>query len=157
MTSRFSLTLKDFDSEKSSCSFRVEQIDDTNFATIDGLIDTLKTAIQGISVGVEVTDQRTYAYDTSNLVPPLDQGAQRELKWLVRYTDDTTGEFYRVEVPVADTSLLDNSSPDPNTRKSLPLDAGAGQTFKDAFEAVVVSPDGNATSVQQVILVGRSL
>jgi hypothetical protein len=157
MTSRFSLTLKDFDSEKSTCSFRVEQIDDTNFAATDALIDTLKTAIEGISAGVEVSDRRMYAYDTVNLVPPLDQGAQRELKWLVRYADAVTHVLYRVEIPVADTSLLDNTSPDPNTRKSLAMDAGPGLTFVDAFEAVVVSPDGNAVTVEQIILVGRSL
>jgi len=81
-----------------------------------------------------------------------DTGAQRELKWLVVYRDDTdpigNGSF---EIGGADTSLLQLNS------DLMDLSAGAGQTLKSDLEANLVSRLGNAVTVTEVRLIGRSL
>jgi hypothetical protein len=70
---------------------------------------------------------------------------------LVQYHDSTTGRKYSVELPTADPAMID-----PNDRAHAAIgDAGPVDAFITAFEAVVISRDGNAVVVDEITLVGR--
>lgn len=73
----------------------------------------------------------------------------REDRWLVRYQDNTTLAVYNMQVPCRDNDL-------PTVAGTDLLDpAHAGYpAMKTAFEALALSPDGNAVTLLDVILIG---
>lgn len=145
---RLRIPVNDFSQEKSTLNWMVDD------ASTDPQITALYNAIAGITTGslgdaVFVTEA---AKDSGVSTPPANAFAQREMKWLVTYVDNVTSQAYRLEIPTADldeltlnTDLLDLTA------------AGAGDTFKAAFEAIVNSPDGNAVTMISAKFVGRNL
>lgn len=80
---------------------------------------------------------------------PANQKAQRELKWLVHYHDDTTLAEHTLEIPCADADLIAGNT------TNIDLGAGAGLAFVGAFETHCIAPvTGNAVSVDYVELIG---
>jgi len=155
MAGRYTLTIEDYDDERSTFGVAIPDVDDANFTTVDGQLDALEAAIVGITTGNKSGSSRQWLQESFNPAASAEPWAQRETKWLVRYRDNVTGDMYRCEIPTADLDLLPTST-DPNVRKGLDLAAGAGLAFKTAFEDVVLSPDSNAVTVEQVIHVGRN-
>jgi len=151
MSSRFTLSIRDYSAELSSVSLPGVDLTAANFDAQDGLFDTLQTAIDGIIVGVIAT-RKLLAQDlivSADL--PTSAFAQRELKWLVRYTGNTLAKKYTAEIPTPDAALLLAGTDNMN------LGVGAGATFVTAFEAVV-RPEGElGVNVENVVLVGRKL
>lgn len=138
----------DFSGERSTLSMYVAD------GILDAAITSLFNAVVGVTIGnaqksILSTDVDK---DSGTAGAPANGEAQREKKWLVRVTDDVTGEKGSFEIPCADltgtlvagTNLMD-------------LSAGVGATLQTQIETNVESRDGNAVSVQSVEFVGRNL
>ncbi len=99
-------TWMDASGEKATASFMLPEIaaDGANYATITGLVSTLKSALQAVTQGT-IQESALVAFRTrhGNAIP--DDG-RRESKWLVRYEDDSTFKVYNFEIPCSDRSLL---------------------------------------------------
>lgn len=145
-----SRTYADYDNERSNFRVRVPALTAANFDAQATLHNNLVIAIAGMVNGVLVKS----AVGNEDLValgPASDPATQRELKWLVQYHDGSTLRRYSVEMPCADTSVLD-----PNDRAHAHIgDAGPVDAFITAFQNVVLSPTGGAVVVDEITLVGR--
>jgi len=123
-----------------------------NVVAKKALIDTLRTALDAISIGVDAKHVLTFERVVTSRNAASSKLAQRENKYLIRYHGNTSLKKFRASVPAADLSLL------PDHSEFLDLTAGEGQAVKDAFEAIVVSPDDAAESVtvDSIQFVGRN-
>ncbi len=152
MPAFFKISILDYDAEVSHVQFQGVSMGSVNFAAQEALQNTLETALNAITIGT--IHKRTRLASSAVISSTLPgAGAQRELKWLVSYHDDVTGKKYRLEIPCADTSLLESNGP------RLDPSSGAYTDFKAAFEAYVVqgeAPD-NAVVLDEIRLVGRNL
>lgn len=122
-------------------------------AATDPQITALRDAIAGITLGTlgDVTFVDETAKDAGSNAPSGNAFAQREMKWLVSYTDNVTNQVYKVEIPTADLGeLVANTD-------LLDTVAAAGAAFVAAFEAIFLSPDGNAVTFVSARFVGRNL
>lgn len=150
MAARFTLSIRDFSSEYSTMSLPGLDLTAANFDAQDGLWDGFQTAVDGVIVG-NIARRKLLAQDIIvNDQQPVDDHAQRELKWLVRYTDSNDAR-HTAEIPCPDTALILAGTDNMN------LGVGAGQAFKAAFEAVVRPQGTVSVTVDSVILVGRTL
>lgn len=151
MASRMTLAVRDYSAEMATVSLPGLDLTAANFDAQDGLWDTLQSAIDGIIVGVIAT-RKLLAQDllvSGDL--PTSPFAQRELKWLVRYTGNTSGKKYSAEIPTPDAALILAGTDFMN------IGVGAGATFVTAFEAVVRPQGEVGTNVENIVLVGRAL
>lgn len=135
-------------------SFRVPvtTITAANYTTVTGQLTSLKTAIQGITLGRFIREVIESGVVQIAAIPATDPLAQRENKWLCRYHGNTLGQKFTVSLPTADVSLHIANS------EFLDLTGGVGATFKTAFEAVVKSPNdaAEAVTLDSVQFVGRN-
>lgn len=147
----YSRSLKDYDSEISTVQVHAADLNAGNIAAQLTAQADFGSGINLMSLGT--LQQIRYGNSVeSNQAAPTDTWAQRELKWRVDYTDDVSGKPYHFTIPMADTALLD-----PNNRGFAdPTDADV-ITFTTNAEAYVLSPEGNAITIQQIVLVGRNL
>lgn len=144
--------------ERSSAVFYLPAINAGNFDAVTGEgaaenVGEIKSAIDDITlmnnvkrsvVAVEYTDAPTL---------PSNQFAQRELKLLVTYVDNTTAKTYRVSIPGPDLSLIAQAGTDVVDHTSNVLAAA----LVTALETYAVSPDGNAITVIGMRIVGRNV
>lgn len=114
--------------------------------------NTLAGAIDGVSIGTKEKTIKTLSsvIDNGSQVPPANKFAQREMRFLCRYTDATTGKRYSFSIPCADANLCVGNT------DMIDLSAGAGLALKTAFEAYAVSELGNAVTLNSVELIGRN-
>lgn len=154
----------DFDKEDASTSFWTGAVTAVSLPGLLTQFGALRTAIAGICIGT-ITDERLRVFETplSN-TPPSDPQAQRETKWFVDYEDSQQffdppvnaipnagyKKTFSIELPTADLSLLTGNT------SVLDITAGAGATFKTAFEAIARSPYGGTVTVLEVRHVGRN-
>jgi len=152
MPSKLNLSFVDYDDESSTASVRGATVTAGNFTAQDALFDAIVAAIDGVSIATLYKDQRILSEVETPKTLPTNAFAQRETKWLVRYTDDVDsngdGSF---EIPAADLSLLSANTPFMN------LAAGAGLALVTALEAGMVSRLGNAVTITNVVHVGRNI
>ena len=150
--STFSLSIRDYAGEISRFRVHITTLTAANFAATITALDTLSTAVQGVIIGVRAR-QITTADDSSlsNGLPssPL---AQRENKWLARSEDNVTHVIGRNEIPTADLTLLTN-----NSEIITDFTPAALAALKSAWEAVVVSEDGNNVTLRSLQYVGKRL
>lgn len=151
-TSLASITYIDYSSEKSTVKVNSALLTSGNIVAQEAAFATLISAIGAITLG-NPTHEKLTALDTSlaNAAPsnPL---AQRENKWLVRSLDNVTGKILRNEIPCSDLSNLVSG-----TDFVTNFTAGVMLAFKTAWEAFVLSEDGNAVTVQSLEFVGKRL
>lgn len=140
----------DHDSEGSGVGVRTADLTAGNIAVTLANIATFQTALAGITTGT-ITKLDVLAETTEfGGAAPVDGYSQRETKWLVSGVD-SAGFSTTLEIPTADLSLL------PSGSGVLDLTAGAGLAFKNALEAIWVSRQGNAVTVNRVVHVGRNI
>ena len=146
------ITYHDYDAEPSTVSFPYGvAMTAANFDAQVVLQVALADAIAGITRGTKV--RTVYGNVIPTMAVSTDPLAQRENKWLVRYHDVTTGAGHTYELPCADLTFLD-----PNARGQAEMgDAAEVDAFVTAFEDYVLSPDGNAVLVDQIVFVGRNI
>ena len=142
----YAYSIKDYSGENSSATMYVQ---DSVTAASD--LTALGLAIETISRG------RTQRVTLSEIVPgtagpATDEDANRELKLLVAYQDQSTGKLYSFTIPcilasdfvrVEGTDFVDITQP--------PMAA-----LVTAFEANGASEFGNAVNVQYAKIVGRN-
>lgn len=141
-------TMTDYDGESTTFRVNSETLTALNFDAEVALNVALGVAIVGVTRGT--LQKITYGNEIPSPGVNSDPLAQRENKWLIRYTDDVTGKAWQVELGTADLTLLD-----PNNRGYMLISSGAGLSFKTAFDDYVKSPDGNAVTMQSAQFVGR--
>lgn len=153
MGSKLNLTFLDFDpKEKGSMSFEGLSLSAANYDAQVALHEALITAVQALTT-MPIHKRQTVASEAIlTSTRPTDPYAQREIKWLVRFHDNVTGQPLTVTVPGADLSLLDAGS------EVLDLTGTEAAAFKTAFEAYVKAGEGsdNAVVVDQILFVGRN-
>jgi hypothetical protein len=146
------LKQKDFDSGVSSVSFFGDHVEvgSANAAAIEtlqvALVGALENIVTGTTLHDELAARRTVPDD---LAPPTSPLSQTNIRWRVTYSDDVTGRTFTQTIPCADLSLGVKSGDE----TILDLSTGAGQAFKTAFDAYVVSEDGNACTLEKCVYV----
>lgn len=113
---------------------------------------TLKTAIDGIILGVIASESLVMDATVLSNAMPADENAHRELKWLVTYQGDTSLKKFRLEIPTPDATLRVPGSDD------VLLTQPAIAAFVAAFEDVARSPDNDTETVTvlSIKMVGRN-
>lgn len=138
--------------ESSSTTLPIITCTPANVAANETLIGNLRTALSGIIIGQQAQSQLVYSRTEISTDPAASALAQRENKWLCRYHDAVTHQNYQASFGTADlTKTVAN-------KEYVDLSAGAGLAFKEAFEALVVSPanSSNAVVLDSVTFVGRN-
>lgn len=139
--------------ESASFRFPVPDITPSTLAATSSAILDLSVAIEAVVIGV-LAKRRVIASEAIiSASRASSTAAQRENKWLCRYTDNSTHEEFRGSIPTADLTLL------PDGSEFLDLTADPGLALKTAFEAIVKSPSdvSHAVTLQSVQFVGRNL
>jgi hypothetical protein len=150
---KLNLTYHDFGTPQEAGKLALPCLDITaaNHDAQDALKDALIVAINGITLGVHTASSWVAEEAANAVIQPASQFAQREIKWLVKYHDNSTGEKYSVEIPTADLDLLLAGSDE-----RLDLAGTEGAAFKVAFEAFVRT-ETHGVTVDDVIYVSRNL
>jgi hypothetical protein len=151
-TGFLNLTFHDFDGEASNTRLRTAALTDVNIVAQEALVDALITAIEDVCIGL--TAKRQHGNEQKlGIGSAATGGAQREMKWLVQYYDPTTLKQYTSEIPCPNVARLDV-----NDRAHADIgDAAEVDAFVDAFQAVVLTPDGNQPAITEITLVGRNV
>ena len=149
---RMNIRYEDYDGEVSTVRVGVEELTALNFDAQVALGVTFMDTIAGITLGLKTGFQ--HMNDTKTVLgPSSDVDAQRERKWLVQWHDGITFKRYTTEIPCADLAQLD-----PNDRGNANIgDAGVVDAFVAAWEAYVITPDGNTAIVDEISHVGRNV
>lgn len=159
-----SITFEDWDSEISTTKINIGPITALNFLAIRSALDTLVTALNGITLGQIRKTNLTETFQKSTAAVS-NRNAQRESKWLVTCRDVTEffdiantinnpgfGNIFTLEVPTANLTLLPAVATD-----ELDLTGAAAAAFITALEAIHHSPTGgNEIEVVSIRHVGRS-
>lgn len=154
MAGLYSLSFLDYSKEDraSTARFHIAALTAGNIAAQLTAVAALKSAIDGITLGTLATERVLAQDNFLSRARPTDPTAQRENKWLYVYEDNTTHRLFRGEIPTANITLLDAPSDHISD-----ITTGVFGAFKTAFEAVVLSPDGNAVTLHDIQFVGKRL
>jgi len=147
---RFRHSLVDFDGQPRQFSFDSPIITAANHDAMKSDHDALVAAIADVTLGE--LDFEEFVADREQVRPrvkPSVAAAQAHITWIVTYIDDVTDAVSHVQIPTAD--LSDTTLFMPNSVMWDPSDA-KWVTFIAAFEGYVLSPAGNAVSLQSVEL-----
>lgn len=148
----------DYDNELGSTAINVAEITG-DVAGLTTAIATLRTALNGILIAqIDKSGFTDITWNTPS--PTTDPFGQREIKWQLIVNEAVTGNVYAAnEFPSADLSLLENGSPYLVKNGVVVVTAGAAavNAFISAFEAIALSPAGNALSVKDLYQVGRNI
>ena len=150
--SQLSYTFRDYANESSTVGVHITPVTAANFDAMETSKASLLAAIEGVSLGNYIKGQAVVSIDKESPEPSANPQAQRELKWHVRGMDTVTYDLWGIEIPCADTSLLD-----PVNQDRMVIGSGAGATLVAEIEATALSKAGNAVEVLEVVLVGRNL
>lgn len=109
MTSKVVFSYLDHSGERSPATFRGVTLTAVNFTAQMGLIDDLRDALADITLATLSKDTRVAVETIVSNTRPANVYAQRENKWLVRYTDNVNpvGDG-SLEIPAPDLAFLNN-------------------------------------------------
>jgi len=149
---RLNVRYEDYDGEVSTVRVEPAELTAVNFDAQVALAIAFMDAVAGITLGLKTGFQ--HMNDTKTVLgPSSDVDAQRERKWLVQWHDGVTFKRYTTEIPCADLAQLD-----PNDRGNANIgDASVVDAFITAWEAFVLTPDGNTALVDEITHVGRNV
>lgn len=149
--SRLTMQFKDFDGNTIQSSFDGDACldDGSNYVAQKTLSNALRTAILAIVTGN--TDIEAFASDYENFAvgDASSSLSQTNIQWQAQYSDNVNGLNYTKRMGTADLSLAVKT----NGITVLPLSGTEGAALKTAFEAFVVSPDGNPITLDGVVYV----
>lgn len=135
-------TILDYSAEAGSTSINVASATAPDAASVA----TFRTDFLGfLSSGIIQSASATTSQRIANSA--IGSG-NREDKYLVRYQDNTTLKIYNLQVPSRDNSLTQIAGTD----RLDPAQVGYADA-KSAFEALAVSPDGNAVTLVDVLVI----
>jgi hypothetical protein len=152
--------MADYNGETSAMDFFIGEVTMVNYGDVIAMIGAVRTAIEGITLGVMQQEQLLAVNTTLSGDSATDTAAQVELAWRVYYVDITPeigvgvsnpeyGELRYRELPCADTSKLLAGS---DLADPANVDVAA---FITEFETSITSKTGQAIEVQYIQLVGR--
>ena len=149
MAGRLTLVFNDYDGNTIQQSFdgTVVANDGTNFAAQKALADSLETAILAVTLGNLVSDNFGEHVTTQNGLP-LNPSAQTNIQWQCLYSDTVDGKQYTQRIGTA--SLDPSFVVKAGNETTVDLTSTEGAALKTAFEAFVLSPEGNAITLDQV-------
>lgn len=165
---RLTVGFIDYSEENSNSSIHVGGVTAISLPGLLTQIAAYIAAIDAITLGT-VRDDTLVAYSTNrSSIPPVNPSAQRERKWLVRYTDNTAffddpinaipnagfGKIFTMVIPTADLAVPLAMSPGSD---EVELTAPLIAAYVTAFEALARSPYGGMTQVLGIEAVGRNL
>lgn len=144
----FTIPIVDYANQESSARLPVlDAITDIELSAVFVAVDDISLG----NVGQSSLDLAT-PKDAGPGGAPGNKAAQRELKWLAKYHDAVTLDEHEMEIPTADYSLISGNT------TFMDTGAGAGATFKTAFEAHVIAPvTGNAVLLDSAQLIGSPI
>lgn len=143
-------SLRDWDGQNRQFSFDTDIVTAANHDAQKTLHDALIAAIADVTLGA--LDFEEYVADREEIRPVVSAAvaaAQVNIEFVVTYVDDVNSSVIHVRIPTAD--VTDDTLFMPNSPLWQPTDAKWVE-FISAFEAYVLSPDGNAVSIQQIEL-----
>lgn len=146
---RYRHSMADYDGQRRQFSFDTAVITAANHDAQKTLHDALVAAIADVTLGT--LDFEEFVADREQIRPlvnPAAAAAQVNIEWVITYVDDVNSSEYNVRVPTAD--ITDTTLFAAGSNEWDPTDAKWVQFVTD-FEAFVLSPDGNAVSVQKVV------
>lgn len=148
-------TLLDYSNERSSFEVNVGDITAVSLPGFLTDFGALRTAVEAITLGVVAKESWIGDRTTLSSTPPTDPLAQRENKWLVRYTGDTSGKVFQLEIATAELAgghLLPMSDFADLTETDM-------AAFVTEFEGIARTPDDDTETVtiQSIQFVGRKL
>lgn len=113
-----------------------------------------KTALDAIVLGTLAKEKIVLDDTILSAAIPANNFAQRELKLLIRYTGDTSGKVYTLEIPTPDLSALELVGDFVNI-----ADAGVMAAWVTEFEGIARTPDDDTETVTVVSaqVVGRNI
>jgi hypothetical protein len=144
---RYSMT--DYDKQRRQVSFPTDVVTAANHDAQKTLHDAMIAALEDVTLGA--LDFEEFVGDRESirpLVAAATAAAQVNIEWVVTYTDDVTSAVANVRIPCAD--ITDDTLFMPNSNIWDPTDAKWVQFVTD-FEAYILSEDGNAVSIQQIV------
>ena len=148
-TGVFRMSLVDWDHQRRQFSFDTTVVTAANHDAQKATHNALVAAIEDVTLGNGVFDEfvgdRAYQ---SPVAAAFDTPAQVNIQWVVTYQDATTTQEYNVRIPTAD--ITDSTLFQAGSNEWDPTDA-KWVAFVSAFEAHVLSPNGNAVTVQKVV------
>jgi len=143
---QLSLTYRDFSDETANMSiYTADAVDISGVlpATVQNLVD----AINGLANG---TLDKLQSSTVAKRNATGNGTGKREWKILAFYRDAVTFRDYVVTIPCSrDLATMPNTD-------LVDITAGAGLTFKTAFEALARSIDGNAVVLNKLQITGRA-
>lgn len=150
MSSFLTLSTRDFSDEVSTTRYEGVDLTAGNFAAQGTLMDNILAAQQALQIGHVFQDARLASVDdiAGVIASPY---AQRELKWLVSFTDQVLGSRHSLEVPAPALTFLVTGS------DLIDMGDAAVTTYIAALEAYVRINGTNAVNVDTIRLVGRNL
>ena len=143
--------------ERSPFTVQAQQMTAANYTTWHSEWGSLKTATDAIIAGV-IRDETTVAEDALlDGSVPASNIARRELKLLIRYTGNVSGDEFRSELATPLLTALTMESGDANFVQLA--DGGVMAAFVTAFQTFARSPNDPTENVtiQSVQVVGRNI
>jgi hypothetical protein len=147
-TSRTSFTYKDRLNNGSDVSVHSTLLTAGNFAAQATLRAAFAAALDDMTDGLLVKEAVFAAETKFTGALPVDPDDVKGVKFLCRATD-TNGNAVTIHIPVASLELA------PGTFNTVDLTASEGLAFKTAWDAFVLSNDGEPTVLNQVIYLDK--
>jgi len=148
----FKTTIRDYDSELSSVTVNVATATALTTDAQAALCNALRTAIDGVSLGVIASSQYVGLETLYQDIPASLENAQRETKWLCFYHATADPSLTRkLELPCANLALLATDSSQADTSHASYV------AFKAAFEALVKINGTYAVALDKVVHKGANL
>lgn len=149
-----SFTLMDYTKEKSDTSIYTGAITAVSIAGFLTAFGNMRTAIDNLTLGT--LHKEAWIGDSTVLsqVPPTNEFAQRELKWLVRYRGNTSQKIFTLTIPTADP--VGRLVPDTDKADITNTEVAA---FITLFNSFARTPDNDTEGVTflDMVLVGRNI
>lgn len=155
MPSKLNLSYKDRAGQKSNAQFYWRDIDAANHDAVKTEMTALETAINGITLGNLNTRTVLAEATTLSQGTASNHAARRELKWLLTYEDDVTGDLFSSEIPCPDVTNADLFQS--GNEEFADLASTEWAAFKTAFDQKVRTPNGNDATLKSAKVVGRNL
>lgn len=141
-------SLMDWDGQKRQFSFDTDVVTAANHDAQKALHDAFIAAVADVTLGA--LDFEEFVADREEIRPVVKAAvaaAQINIEFIVTYIDDVNSAVMHVRIPTAD--VTDDDLFMPNSHLWDPTDAKWVE-FISAFEAYVLSPDGNAVTIQLI-------
>ncbi len=167
MPGRLGFSMLDYSREKKAFSLATGEVTATSLPGLLIEVGALRTAIEGITLGV-VSDESLNVFNTNlNNTPPVNPLAQIESAWLVTYEDVTAffdapinaipnegfGRLFTLTIPTSDIAAAGRLAP--NSDQAVLTEAGIA-AFISAFETTARTPYGGLSNVVSIRHVGRN-